>query len=84
MNEIEWVKMWFKNNVGIEENVLVRNINNDYFSLGWIDSFQFISLVSDIETSFKFSFSNDEFQDRTFATITGLARIINNKNNAKK
>ena len=36
----------------------------------------FIAFVNDLEEAFKVRFSNDNFQDKRFSTIDGLARLI--------
>ena len=57
-----------------------KKINENYFEKGWIDSLKFIDLITQIEEEFSIRFSNDEFQDRKFSTIEGLAKIIERKN----
>ena len=44
-----------------------------------IDSFKFISFITEIENFFKIKFSNDEFQNRDFASIEGLSKILSEK-----
>jgi len=56
-------------------------MQENYFLKGWIDSLKFIELISDIENEFQISFSNNEFQDRTFSTVEGLIKIIEDKIN---
>lgn len=74
---------WFVQNTDIERIEIEKNLNQDYLSKGWIDSLKFILFISDIETKFNISFSNDEFQDRTFSTIIGLVKIIEDKINGR-
>ncbi len=77
MNNInEWVINWFVENSDAEEEDIKPNIENNYFESGWIDSFEFMNLISDIEDEFEIEFSNDEFQNRDFATINGLIKIL--------
>jgi len=45
------------------------------FEAGWIDSFGTIVLVELIEDEFNLRFSEEDFQDRRFSTIRGIAEI---------
>lgn len=82
MEEIrEWIINWFEKNSTATRNDIESKQEENYFNTGWIDSFAFINFISDIEENFKISFSNDEFQDRDFATINGLVKIIKGKLN---
>lgn len=78
-NVKDYVVTWFVMNSLCEIDEVNENLDSNYFELGWIDSMQFISFVSDLETTFTISFDNSEFQNRAFATINGLCSIILNK-----
>jgi acyl carrier protein len=79
-----WIVNWFIKNSNIEENKIHQSLSSNYLSDGWIDSFRFISFITDIEEHFSITFSNDEFQDRSFATIQGLSEIIGKKIHEKE
>jgi acyl carrier protein len=83
MNESikQWLIDWFVNKTSAREEDLNLALEKSYFEAGWIDSLLFISFISDVEEHFKVSFSNDEFQNREFSTILGLADIITEKKN---
>lgn len=72
----EWIINWFVNNTNVSNEELVQHLNDSYFDLGYIDSFQFISFIGDIEDELGVQFDNDQFEDRSFSTIEGLSRII--------
>jgi acyl carrier protein len=74
-----WLIKWFVSNSNTSEEEIKKNLMNNYFENGWIDSFKFIKFIADIEDFFKVTFSNDEFQNRNFATIYGLTKIIKSK-----
>jgi len=78
-----WIEEWFKINTNIESSIIEKNVSQDYFSLGWIDSLKFIQLISDIENNFKIVFLNDEFQKKSFTTVEGLTKIVEEKVNEK-
>lgn len=82
MESLEWVIDWFKKNGNNTLNI-EQCLNDNYFDLGYIDSFLFITMISDIENQFGIIFDNAEFQKREFATINGLVRIIEEKNDKK-
>lgn len=81
--EQDWLIEWFSQQTVVDKDTLRGNTNVDYLQEGWIDSMQFIGLISSIEDEFDIEFSNDEFQDRSFATISGLAQMIADKSNTE-
>lgn len=72
----EWIIEWFVDNSAVDKETLEANADVNYFEAGYIDSFVFISLMDDIEEEFGAEFDNDQFLDRSFATINGLANIL--------
>lgn len=79
MNTKEWLLEWFAEKTGMTQDVLILKKDDNYFDNGLIDSFSFISLISEIENTFQINFSNDEFLNRKFGTISGLSQIIDTK-----
>jgi len=80
----EWIINWFLENTSVSEEILKSNMNENYLEIGWLDSFHFISFITEIEDHFKIHFSNTSFQDRNFSTIPGLVNIIEVMINEKK
>jgi len=78
-----FVIKWFLSNSTLKVEELESSLNENYLERGWIDSLKFISFISDMEQNFKIRFSNSDFQDRSFSTISGLIKIINNIINEK-
>lgn len=72
----EWLVEWFVENGTVTKEILLENMDSNYFNAGFIDSFTFISLIGDLEDEYDVEFDNDQFLDREFATINGLADII--------
>jgi acyl carrier protein len=72
----KWLSKWFEKNSDLKLTEIEVNFNENYLQRGWIDSFKFISLVTDIEDFFKITFSADEFQNGKFLTAIGLQEII--------
>lgn len=79
--EQDWLIEWFDQQTVVDKDTLRSNADVDYLQEGWMDSMQFIGLISSIEDEFDIEFSNDEFQNRSFATISGLAQMIADKSN---
>jgi acyl carrier protein len=77
----DWIIEWVSTNSNVSKSKIVENTNANYFERQWLDSFTFINFITDIEKEFKISFSNEEFQNRDFATIDGLIKIIESKIN---
>ncbi len=79
MNELEvkkWLIEWFHNNSSVDTEKISEMASENYFTVGLVDSFGFINLLSDIEEKFGATFSNDDFLDRSFATLDGLSKMI--------
>lgn len=74
--ELTWLLAWFKARrpdiVPPAERLDVFN----YFEAGWIDSMGIIELIADAEARFGMQFSHEDFQDRRFATLGGLAAMV--------
>ncbi|BDZ68990.1 acyl carrier protein [Methanobacterium ferruginis] len=79
----EWIVSWFSENTGMDTELISSKFTANYFEESWIDSLKFIKFISDIEEKFNVTFSNDEFQNRSFATIEGLVKIVEDKKNEK-
>ena len=71
-----WLVDWFVENGTATREQLLENLDSNYFNNGFIDSFTFISLIGEIEEEYNIEFDNDQFLDRDFATLNGLADII--------
>ena len=72
----KWIVEWFLAHTGMAESDLPAGLTENYFEKGWLDSLAFVDFVADLEAEFGVRFSNEQFQDRAFATIAGLAGII--------
>jgi acyl carrier protein len=77
----EWLITWFEEKSDVVRSELDTSAN--YLEKSWIDSLKFVEFISAIEAQFDLTFSNDEFHDRSFSTIDGLARIIQRKIDAQ-
>lgn len=71
-----WIVDWFVENGTATKEKVLASLDSNYFNEGFIDSFTFISLIGDIEDEYDIEFDNDQFLDRDFATVNGLAEII--------
>lgn len=72
----KWLIEWFVENGDATEDVILDNLDVNYFNAGFLDSFTFINLIGDLEDEYEIEFDNEQFLDRDFATIHGLAGII--------
>lgn len=78
----DWVLGWFAAQAQVPEEEIRGDMDANYFEKGWIDSFQFIRLLADIEDELGVRFEQDEFQDRAFATVGGLVEAIERRSGA--
>jgi D-alanine--poly(phosphoribitol) ligase subunit 2 len=69
----KWLQNWF----AARGATVARDQN--YFDSNAIDSFGVIEMIEEIEDHFKLKFRQHDFQDRRFATVAGLAEIINER-----
>lgn len=72
----QWLVEWLAGTTGKTLKEIDSTSDQSYFELNYIDSFEFISFVSDMEEHFDLQFNNEQFEDRDFMTINGLAHII--------
>lgn len=68
----EWVVEWFIKEAKVERQVLEQNLNIGYLEAGYIDSMEFIALISDVEEKFGIQFNDEDFMDEKILTIAGL------------
>lgn len=79
MDEKEYLIDWFSQNSNISKEFLLQNSDKNYFESKWLDSFQFINLITNLESTFDIVFDNDEFQNPDLTNIEGLSEIIKAK-----
>lgn len=72
MNTLDWLVKTFQEKSGKSD----INTEKNFFEQGLIDSFDIIMLIEEIEQKFDIRFTDEDFQNRNFATISGLADII--------
>ena len=72
----EWLFEWFERNTEISWKEIQEKSTFNYLEQGWIDSLKFVTLIAEIEEYFDIVFLNNEFQDRAFGTLNGLAEAI--------
>lgn len=71
-----WLANWFADRAGVTIDKVKEHFDDNYFDLGYIDSFGFIELLDAVETEYGTMFDNEQFEDRSFSTISGMAEII--------
>lgn len=73
----QWLRGWFLKNSSLTfDNIKEAFESLNYFETGLVDSLGYMELITEIETRFGVEFSNDDFQNRDFATVGGLMRAI--------
>lgn len=73
---LDWLLRWFAENRDIALAESQKHLDENFFELGYIDSFGFIMLIASVEEELHISFDNDQFQDRSFSTIRGFADAL--------
>ena len=69
--ELKWLSKYFK--IKISRKFLSTN----YFEKGYLDSMELVSFIVEIEKKFQIKIKQKHYENRDFATIGGLAKIIN-------
>lgn len=75
----EWVLEWFEKNAKIDKEVLRNDLDKRYLDEGYIDSFSFITLISEAEEQFHIQFSDEDFESEEMLSVSGLIRVIERK-----
>ena len=75
----EWLIRWLADHSDAGEAEIRLKPDANYFAEGWMDSLNLIELICDAEEHFQIDFSNEDFQNRSFSTVRGLANIIAGK-----
>lgn len=73
---VNWLIEWFEARGPLPDARGTALHETNYFEAGLIDSIDVIDLIAGIEDHFGIRFNEQHFQDRRFATIGGLAEII--------
>ena len=71
----QYLIKWFQNKTNNDD----LDHHGNYMNLGYIDSLEIILLIEEIESEFKISFDQNDFQNRKFSNINGLAELISKK-----
>lgn len=71
----QWIMDWFSN----QAPHIKLGPQDNYFTIGAIDSMGVIELIEEVEQTFSVRFSQEDFQDERFATICGLAEMVTKK-----
>lgn len=77
----EWLIDWFANHSSMNAAELEAASKEDYLKSGIIDSFAFVTLISDIDDEYEITFTNEDFLDPRFSNIEGLAAMISERKN---
>ena len=72
----KWIVDWFIKNGNLNEKDIMEKLDDNYIENGFIDSFGFIQLLSDISETFGTEFADQDLDDEKFFTINGLAILI--------
>ncbi|MHC1748159.1 MAG: acyl carrier protein [Cellulosilyticaceae bacterium] len=72
----QWIIAWMLENVGMEEQELKEHTQDNYFDMGWLDSYTFVGFITDLEKQLNKKFTNGELTKKEFRTIDGLIKII--------
>lgn len=75
----KWLVDWFSKNSSTSEEEVLSHLNDNYFELGYVDSFGFLSMIVDIQEKYDIELNNDDFTGQGFSTINGLSELIANK-----
>ena len=70
MTPTEWLIAWFRNR---DQRAMP---DTDFFAAGLLDSLDVVELVTAVESHYDIRLTPQQFRDRRFSTVRGLAEII--------
>ena len=71
-NYLEWLFNWFNKRTSLKE----KAFDSNFFVEGWINSFEILELITEMESTFNIHFDDAVFNDPRFSTMRGLAEIM--------
>jgi acyl carrier protein len=72
----EWLFQWFSDRRKSNERNREKLLNTNYLDAGFLTSLEVIEFVTEIEGRFSIHFSEADFQDPRFVTVSGLSDLI--------
>jgi len=76
-----WLINWFSDKLDCEKTDI--NVESNFFEVEYIDSLKIFELIVEIESYYNIRFNNIDFLDEQVHSISGLAKLINNKTEGK-
>lgn len=71
-----WLLAWFSTKGRNKVAASVDLLHLNYFEAGMLTSLEIVEFVTEIEERFGMQFSETDFQDARFVTVSGLADLI--------
>jgi acyl carrier protein len=72
----QWLLEWFSDRRKTSREAKNEILNINYFDAGLLTSLEVIEFVTEIEEKFAVRFSEADFQDSRFVTMSGLSDLI--------
>lgn len=69
---LKWLEDWFRKKTEIPSDALCRN----FFVEKWVDSFQTLELVLEIEGALNIILNDSALNDPRFSSLAGLSEIL--------
>lgn len=69
---LKWLENWFGKRVDMPADAVFRN----FFVEKWIDSFQTLELILEMESEFHIKLDDSVLSDSRFSSISGLSDIL--------
>lgn len=76
METQQWIIGWLVDNTQASKEDIDAHLEDSYFERGWLDSLAFVNFLAAVEGHFDIAFDNEDFADRSFSTVAGIARRI--------
>lgn len=72
----QWLLKWFANRRKTDGGAGKEFLDVNYLDAGLLSSLEVVELVTEIEDEFGIQFSEADFQNERFVTISGLSDLI--------
>lgn len=77
----DWMINFISDKSDLNGKEVTDLIQDNIFDKGYVDSFGLMTMIVKLEEDYEIQFDPDDFQDRRFATIKGLAELVEEKKN---
>lgn len=73
----EWIIEWIVENVGVDREEVLIHTEENYFELGWMDSYTYVGFISELEEHFHIQIAREDISNPISMSVEGMTQILN-------